>query len=230
MKLQIPSKKITTWLFGLTVGLNLLGFAARIIEKLLGYNDTELVRLVDVGAEANITSWYSSFLLLMSAILLYFISRLKYLDKDPLSKHWAFLSYLFIYLSIDETATIHEMLIKPMREIFHSSGIFYYAWIIIAIPLILLLAILYIRFFYSLPKNIRNQFVLAAILFLVGALGFEMLGGLFLKTEISGIHVLSFLITFEELLENLGVVVFIMALLTFIKMQTNWKNFLVEVV
>ncbi|MEJ2487491.1 MAG: hypothetical protein P8Y68_17345, partial [Anaerolineales bacterium] len=62
------------------------------------------------------------------------------------------------------------------------------------------------------------------------ALGFEMFGGLFFKTEISGIHVLSFLITFEELLENLGVVVFISALLTYIRMQSNWKNLVVEVV
>jgi hypothetical protein len=230
MKLQIPSKKITTWLFGLTLGLNLFGFAARIIEKLMGYNNTEFVRLVDVGEEANITSWFSSFLLLLSALLLYLISRLIYLDNGPFAKHWTFLSYLFIFLSIDETATIHEMLIKPLRVVFHSSGIFYYAWMIIAIPSVLLLAILYLRFVFSLPINIRNQFILSVIIFLAGALGFEMLGGLFFKTEISGIHVLSFLITFEELLENLGVVVFISALLTYIRMQSNWKNLVVEVV
>jgi len=230
MKLQIPSKKIMVWLLGLTIGLNLFGFAARIIEKLLGYNNTEFVRLFDVGEEANVTSWFSSILLLLSAILLYFISRLKYLDKDSVAMHWTFLSYLFIFLSIDETATIHEMLIKPLREMFHLTGIFYYAWMIIAIPAVLLLAILYKRFVFSLPKNIRNQFILAVIIFLSGALGFEMLGGLFFKTEISGIHVLSFLITFEELLENLGVVVFISALLNYVKLQPNWKNLLVEVV
>jgi len=230
MKLQIPSKKITVWLLGLTIGLNAFGFAARIIEKLLGYNNTEFVRLFDVGEEANVTSWFSSILLLLSAILLYFISRLKYLDKDSVAMHWTFLSYLFIFLSIDETATIHEMLIKPLREMFHLTGIFYYAWMIIAIPAVLLLAILYKRFVFSLPKNIRNQFILAVIIFLSGALGFEMLSGLFFKTEISGIHVLSFLITFEELLENLGVVVFISALLSYIRMQSNWKNLVVEVV
>jgi len=230
MKLQIPSKKITKWLFGLTIGLNLFGFAARIIEKLMGYNNTDFVRLVDVGEEANITNWFSSLLLLLSALLLYLISRLRYLDKDQFVRHWTFLSYLFIYLSIDETATIHEMLIKPLRAIFHSSGIFYYAWMIIAIPLVLLLVILYLRFVFSLPINIRNQFILAVIIFLSGAVGFEMLGGLFIKTEISGIHVTSFLITAEELLENLGVVVFISALLTYVKMQPNWRNFLVEVV
>lgn len=230
MKLQIPSKKIMVWLLGLTIGLNLFGFAARIIEKLLGYNNTEFVRLFDVGEEANVTSWFSSILLLLSAILLYFISRLKYLDKDSVAMHWTFLSYLFIFLSIDETATIHEMLIKPLREMFHLTGIFYYAWMIIAIPAVLLLAILYKRFVFSLPKNIRNQFILAVIIFLSGALGFEMLSGLFFKTEISGIHVLSFLITFEELLENLGVVVFISALLSYIRMQSNWKNLVVEVV
>jgi hypothetical protein len=96
MKLQIPSKKITTWLFGLTLGLNLFGFAARIIEKLLGYNNTDFVRLIDVGEEANITNWFSSLLLLLSALLLYLISRLRNLSICATLDFFILSVYIFV--------------------------------------------------------------------------------------------------------------------------------------
>jgi len=61
-------------------------------------------------------------------------------------------------------------------------------------------------------------------------LGFEMLGGFLYDVEISGMYLSSVLITFAELLENLGVVVFISALLTYIQMQANWKTIQGEIV
>lgn len=230
MKRQWLSMKISYWLFGLTFFLNIIGLAARVIERLLGYNNTDLVRLVDVSEEANITSWFSSSLLFISALILLLIARLKRVEKDSYTRHWAFLSYIFFFLSLDEAAGIHELTIKPLRSLFSASGIFFYAWVIVAIPIVLLIGILYMRFIISLPSNTRNNFILAGILFLVGAVGFEMLEGLFRHSEIAGMYLSSFFVTIEELLENLGVVVFISTLLAYIKLQPNWKNDLLRIV
>lgn len=230
MKLQLSSKKVTQWLLGLTLALSLIGLAARVIEKLLGYDNTVFVRLVDVSEEANITSWFSSLLLLIGALLILLIARLKNLEKDSFSRHWAFMSYLFLFLSLDEAAKIHEATIKPLRTLFNTSGFFYYAWVIIAIPVLLVLTIVYARFISSLPGKTRNQFIIAAVLFLSGAVGFEMLGGFMFDVEISGMYISSVLVTFEELLENLGVVVFISALLTYIQLQADWKTIQGEVI
>lgn len=60
--------------------------------------------------------------------------------------------------------------------------------------------------------------------FLAGALGFEMLSGFNYNVGVSGMYISSILVTLEELLGNLGVVVFISALLTYIKLQPNLKN------
>jgi hypothetical protein len=230
MKLQLSSKKMIRLLLWLVIALNIIGMAARAIEKSLGYNNTFFVRLVDVSEEANITSWFSSLLLFFSALLLLLITRLKTVEKDTFSRHWAILSYVFLYLSLDEAAKIHEATIKPLRSIFNASGFFYYAWVIIAIPIILLLGIFYMRFIFSLPGKTRNYFILAAGLFIAGALGFEMIAGFYYDVEISGIYLSSIFITFEELLENLGVLVFISALLSYIKLQPGWKNTQLEFV
>lgn len=223
MMIEISIKKIVYWLYGLVFALNIVGFAGRVIEKLLGYDDTELVRLFDVAKEANVTSWFSSLLLSVSALLLFLISKIKFQERDNFSWHWAFISGVFLYLSLDESAKIHETSIEPVREFVHASGLFYYSWVIIAIPVIIGLALIYRKFVFSLPIRTRNQFILAAIIFLAGALGFEMLGGLFHEVEISGVHLISFLVTLEELFENLGVVVFISALLVYIKSLPHWS-------
>lgn len=228
MEIKISTKKIVFWLYGLVFALNMVGFAGRVIEKLLGYNNTVLVRFFDVTEEANITSWFSSTLLLISALLLFLIARKKHLETDRFARHWSFMSVVFLYLSMDETARIHESTIKPLRDIFNATGIFYYTWIIIAIPLIIVLAVVYLKFFLALPPSTRNQFFMAVVIFLSGALGFEILGGLFYDVEMSGVHLLSFIVTIEELLENLGVVVFISALFTYIKMQPSWKTIPIE--
>lgn len=70
-------------------------------------------------------------------------------------------------------------------------------------------------FIISLPSNTRNNVILAGILFVIGAVGFEMLEGLFRHSEIASMYLSSFFITIEELLENLGVVVFISTLLAY---------------
>ena len=223
MMVEISIKKTVYWLYGFVFALNAFGFVEKVIEKLLGYNNTELVRLFDVSEEANVTTWFSSLLLSLSALLLFLITKIKSRDNDPFFRHWAFISAIFLYLSLDESAKIHEMTIKPIRDLLHATGLLYYSWVILAIPILIGLALIYRKFVFSLPVHTRNQFILAAIVFLAGAIGFEMLGGLFYHVEISGVHLLSFLVTLEELFENLGVVIFISALLTYIKLLPRWS-------
>lgn len=224
MKLTISPKKITYWLFVIVVALNLFGFMARGIERLLGYNNTEFVRLFDVSEEANITAWFSSLLLLISAALLSVIAMAKSASAKPYSRHWGFLSLIFLYLSLDEAAKIHEITIKPLRALFNASGLFYYAWVIIAIPFILLLGFVFMRFVFDLPSRTRTQFVLAGVIFLTGALGFEMLGGYFLDKLVGGLSINPILVTFEEFFENFGIVIFISALLTYMKSHSDTKD------
>jgi hypothetical protein len=54
---------------------------------------------------------------------------------------------VFVFLSIDESAAIHEMAVEPMRRLFNAHGLLYFSWVILGAAFVTVLAILYIRFF-----------------------------------------------------------------------------------
>ena len=56
--------------------------------------------------EANIPTLFSSISLLISSLILYLISQLNKIIFSQ-KKYWRMLSFIFIFLAIDETAGIH---------------------------------------------------------------------------------------------------------------------------
>ena len=222
MSIKISSKTVTIWLLGIALALNVIGFIGRAIEYFLGIKETtEIVRLFHVAEEGNITSWFSALLFFLCALLLAFIAKTKKGMAQPYLRHWNFLTLIFIFFSVDEAARIHELTIKPLQSVFNLSGIFHYAWVIVAIPFLVLFVISYLKFLLDLPKTTRNLFIISGALYVAGALGFEMIGGYYLSRSVGGIDITPIIITVEELLENLGLVLFIYTLLTYLKTITQ---------
>jgi len=174
--------------------------------------------LFDTAGEANITSWFSSVLLLINGALLLLITRVKTHSADSFARHWNILAWIFFFLSMDEIAGLHEKLIAPLRNATDASGIFYFAWVIVAILFVLLFIFLYSRFLLNLPHKTAIQFVVAGAVFVIGALGFEMLGGIFHGVT----YIYRGLTVVEETLENLGAGLFIVSLLAYAK--TNLRS------
>lgn len=172
--------------------------------------------LLYVDAEASIVTWYSAFLLLLCAILLAVIALMKSRTKSRYIRHWQMLALIFTALSIDETISIHEKLISPVRSALNTGGFFYFAWIVVAMPLVLIFVIFYLRFLAHLPRTTRQLFWLSGITYVAGAIGFEMISGPIAET--SGTEALLFVISvhFEEGLELLGLTIFVYGLLSYI--------------
>jgi hypothetical protein len=194
----------------LHVGINTLRFALG-NDKLFG-----LVYMFSVGADGNIPTFYSSFALLCTGALLLFIS---YLVRRQLGRHWFYwlgLAVVFAFLAIDEMLELHERLIEPVRDVTNASGLLYYAWVIPYAFAFVVLGLLYLRFLLQLPRRTAGLFVLAGGIFVTGAVGFEMLGGLFFETYGSNTPGYVALQTVEEGMEMGGIVVFIYALLDYI--------------
>ena len=177
-----------------------------------------LARLFYVDSEQNIPSLYSTMLLLISALLLSVIAVLKSKQRAPYAKYWALLSVGFLLMAIDEAASIHEIFIRPVRNLLGGGdlGIFHFAWVVPGIILVLMLAVFFLKFLSHLPAKTRHSFLLAGTLFIGGSIGFELIGGHY--AELHGTRDLfySMLVTVEESLEMAGVIVFIWALLVYI--------------
>ncbi len=176
---------------------------------------TLFIDLFSVNLEESIPTWYSTLLLFSSAVLLAFIAAIKRKHKEPYAAHWIGLSILFLYLSMDEGAAIHEIFVDPLQAAFNTTGYLAFAWQIVFVPLVVIFALLYLKFLFHLPTRIRNLLILAGVLFVGGAVVVEAISAnrWYLDGGVSFPYLA--IATVEELCEMLGVVVFIFALLLY---------------
>jgi hypothetical protein len=177
-----------------------------------------LIKLLDFNLEANLPTYFSSLVLLADAILLVLIA---YGSKAAGEKfwHWIGLSFIFVFISLDEMIQIHEQLRAPMEALFNTSGLLYFAWFIPYIAIMLVVGIAYFKFMMRLPKRILQLFILAGVVFVSGAVGMEMIGGM--HSEVNGEDNVTYamMYSFEEFLEMSGAVVFMYALISYIQMK-----------
>jgi hypothetical protein len=177
-----------------------------------------LVRLFYVDAERNIPTGFSMILLLFAALLLAVITVLKRKQTGSPVSHWAILSFGFLFMAADETCSFHERLVKPVHQLLGDDnlGVFYFAWVIPGIALVLILALFFLKFWLRLPAKTRLTFLTAASLYIGGAIGVELIGGRFAELHGERNLTYSMIVTVEESLEMVGVIIFIWALLVYI--------------
>jgi hypothetical protein len=181
-----------------------------------------LVNLLSLDREANIPSWYASTTLLLCSALLGFIAMARRTGSDRRWRYWAGLSAIFLLLSIDEAASIHELSIEPLQQQLGLGGFFHWAWVIPGMLFVAVLGVVYLRFMLSLPRQTRVLFVLAAAAFVGGALGVEMLGAAWFTEHGRRNMGYSLYWTAEETLEMIGVVIFIYALLRYVEKEIGY--------
>ncbi|OUL34509.1 hypothetical protein BV372_13805 [Nostoc sp. T09] len=174
-----------------------------------------LKNLFDLDSETNIPSVYAAGAILFCSILMAIIAQAQKLAGNSNFRSWLGFSLVFAYLSMDEFMSLHENVVVPMRKAFHTGGLLYFPWVILGSIFLVIFLIVFGKFIASLPAKTRRLFFIAGIIYVVGALGFEMLGGLYASHygETNIIYVL--MTTIEEVLEMLGIIAFIYALLTY---------------
>jgi hypothetical protein len=164
----------------------------------------------NLDREMNIPTWFSSTCFLFAALLLW---ELGDSDGEKSRKYWKGLAMVFAYLSLDETAALHEIFVDPLRNLFQAHGLLYFSWVILGVAFVAILAIVYGRFFLSQPRPTRNLFMISAGLFLTGTLGVEMIGGRHVERYGNANFDYALIANCEESLELLGLVVFLYALM-----------------
>ena len=122
-------------------------------------------------------------------------------------------AFIFVAMSIDELVSFHEVSVKPLRSALELSGIFYYSWVLIAAPLVVILGLYLIPFLLRLPSKIALRFVVAGAIFVAGALGTELICG-YLASN-GGLETVEYKFTaaLQECMEVAGITLFVIALL-----------------
>lgn len=155
-------------------------------------------------------------LLVACAGLLAIITLHAHRTGDRFTRWWGGLALLFAYIAADEAIALHESTTAPIRDLLGvTEGLLFFAWVIPAGLLLLILAFLYRSWLFSLPAGTRNQFIRAGVLFAAGALGVELLSGWYLSVR-GDDFIYELIGAVEETLEFVGVTIFLTALLTYL--------------
>jgi hypothetical protein len=227
--IQLNPNSICRVLMAIAIFLVIMSFGGQVSLYFIRGNHhlDVLVRLFNINAEMNIPTFFSTFLLLASVLLLAIITLLKRNQKDPYFFHWMILTLGFLWMSTDEAAALHEKFVKPVRSLLGEGylGLLYYAWVIPGILLVLVITLYFYRFLLHLPTQTRFNFLIAATTYLGGAIGFESIGGCY--AELHGERDLTYnaIATIEEGLEMTGVILFIRALLGYISSNHHVVQF-----
>jgi hypothetical protein len=242
--LAIYTKTIVRAIIIAVLLITLAGLAARFAMYMWGQEAfLQSLRIFDVGEERSIPTWFESIQFLLCSILLAVIAATKKQRNDRYILHWSVLSIILLLLSLDEVASIHEAIGQLSEHLLHNitgftpSGAISVFWVVPGAVFVFIVLLAYLRFLADLPQSTRRLFLFAGALFVLGALGFEMLsaqvvfssGGISdwivsasggavdrgsasaIPTIIKGLQT-----SVEEMFEMLGLTAFVYALLAYI--------------
>ena len=219
-ELTLTPRSVARALGVVTALLVVISTAVLVVTSLAGRNPHEvrLAQMIYLDGERNLPTAFSTLLLLCAALLLALIAVLERRRGDGGVPYWALLSAGFVAMGVDEAWSFHERLNEPVRALLggRQLGVYYYAWVAPAIVFVALLGLVFARFLWRLPGPTRTAFLVAAMVYLGGAIGIELIEGRFDEVHGDRNLVSGLIATLQETLERAGVIVFIHALLAYL--------------
>jgi xanthine/uracil permease len=176
----------------------------------------DLKTLVDIGGEANLPTWWNASLLFTVCVTALIAAFLPPTAAESRAGHrarrgaWLVVAAAGAYLSLDETAGLHERLAKPVR----SSGIDLptYAWLLPGVALAAVGCLVLVKAARRLPPRIARRLGVALGCYFAGAIGMEAVNGLFSDRWLDLPLLFAAGTTLEESLEMVACILAITAL------------------
>ncbi|MEQ3552089.1 hypothetical protein WIS52_16570 [Pseudonocardia nematodicida] len=202
-----PSGIVTTAAAVVTV-LAVAHFAAAVYG--IGRPGFQIPEAIRLGAELNVSTWFSSALHLVNAGLLALIAANSVRRERW---RWILLSICCAVVAMDETAANHEQVGWIIHTTFGTSGLLTYAWIIPAVFLVAVVALLCAPMLLRRPGGLIVA--AGATLFVFGAVGLEAVGGAMFDASGGDGTAFDYVLVSgaEETLEMVGLVVAMAGLL-----------------
>jgi len=199
----------------------LLGIGSRLVGAMeTDFPGRDLFgQMFALNNEANVPTLFSCFLLSTAAAVVWVIAQGKRQYADRFQRLWLVLSALLVYLAIDEVVQVHDRATMGVRKLLGDSALLHYAWVVPYAFVVLAVIVLFIPFLQHLPRRTAGGMILAGALYVIGAMGLEVVEGML---EFSGQFysiAMSVLVTIEESLEMSSIVLLIWVLLDYLRAQ-----------
>lgn len=195
---------------------NLLG----IYTKYVAEHPYQIFWLFYFDAEANIPTLYSFLVLVVCSIFLWITGSLEKIKTEKQAAFWKALACVFAFIAIDELSGIHETFTNDGLKLldgFTAGGYLHFAWLVPYGLLFAFISIFFAKHYMRLPNQTKLILFIGIAVFLTGAVIFEMVGGRYLCTHQEDMNRLGYALiaTVEELLEMIGVIIFLYGILKF---------------
>ena len=221
MQIMLHTSKIIKFLSIVALVLIFIHINILVIYFLVDDPDKfDFIRMFDLDMERNVPTLFSSAIILISAFLFYLLSKSPSEQEKGARPYWLGLSFVFTFLAFDESAKIHEQLGDFTERFVEATGYLHYPWVISYSILIVILGLFYMRFFWKMESKVFWSFMGAAVMFLSGAIGFELLGANESSIHSTDTILYSVYYTIEETLEMFGVIYLIWILLNLLENKT----------
>ena len=153
------------------IAVALLGLAVELVHTRSHADAVEvLVGLCSLSYEQNLPTWYASVLLFACAGLLAAIALDVRERGGRFHRHWWVLAAGFALMSLDEVAELHE----HAGALVDLGDAVYFDWIVPAAIVVVAIGLAYLPFLRALPPIRRRDVLLAAALYLGGAVVMEL--------------------------------------------------------
>jgi hypothetical protein len=210
VRVNLPTPdRATVALCAVIVGLIGLHLVGAYISFSTGRPPAQPPRLLSLHGEINLTTAFSSFLAAATTVVLAAIGRAAEDEGDRDARNWYALALLFAWIAVDEVSAVHETVGYLIRGQIDARGIFHFAWVILAIPIVALVALGLAGFLRRLPARSRRGLAIAAVIYGSGAIGFEMAGGVVIERTPDPHAPFWILAAVEEVVEMIGLLLFL---------------------
>ncbi|MBE9030706.1 hypothetical protein IQ266_13295 [filamentous cyanobacterium LEGE 11480] len=216
----LSAQRITRFLFSVIAMLGIAHLIGLTLSCLtLNPAVINAVKLINLDRERNIPTLFSVCLFILNAGLFFIVHRNTKTFRER-TIAWPLLGSTFAFLALDEFGSIHEQLSEPLRNMFNlTGGAFHFAWVIPYGIAAIILAIAVIPTVLKLRPRIRKWLIAAAVIYITGAIGCEILVAITGITVSDTNFIYGLLSGIEELLEMAGLTTLTYSLLRLIEVQ-----------
>ena len=219
---SISIRRVAGILAIVIVALSVTSFVVEVLADFVIVGNKYLDRIaewLEVDREASVPTWYATITLGACAAMLAIIARDAQVRRRPFPRHWAALAVIFALLSLEEILGIHSEATQRLRDVVSITDGAAYAIALAAIAVLglLIVAVAFGRFYLHLPVRWRLWFTIGAVIYLIGVFASDAVGDYLVNASGEGTLAYVIVQTVEEALEMIGVLIFIVMLLDYIR-------------
>ncbi len=225
MKIQISSRTVVLRSLLVIIFLTVMHVILQIFRLWGGHDEVwGLTHMFNFDEEYNIPTVFSFLLFCIISYLAGVISYITEKNKGPYVLQWMGISLIFAFLGLDEIISLHEQWEVVLHVSLHTTGILRYIWQLPYVIFFMFIMAAYVPFWKNLKSSIRHAMTWSAVAYLMGVIVFETLGGWYFSNHGERNIIYMSFATAEEIMEMLGLTIFIYALLEYLRLEFSFLN------